>query len=819
MDLIVTLMAVLKAGGAYLPVDLNHPAQRIGYVFDDAAPTAVVCTLKGREVLPDSYVDTAIAVDDVDTVERLGRLSGKALSASELLGELRPMHPAYVIYTSGSTGRPKGVAVEHRSVANLLYWAADQFSTEEFSRLLASTSLNFDVSVFEIFGPLVTGGCIELVPDLLALADHDRSPIAATLVSGVPSAFSRILGDSAAETATTPPQTVVLAGEALTGHTLRAIRESLPGAKVANIYGPTEATVYSTAWYDDPEQGGGTGHSAPIGSPIPNTTADVLDQFLTPVPPGALGELYLGGAGLARGYVGRPGLTAQRFVADPYGSDGTRLYRTGDLVRWDDTGRLVFAGRVDEQVKIRGFRVEPGEIEAVLAAHPGVALAVVVARDEGTGGKRLVGYVVLAADPAPAAAGAGAAEITAAIRAFAAERLPEHMVPQALLVLDALPLNPNGKLDRKALPAPDFARASSCSGRAPGTPQEALLCEVFADVLGLPSVGMDDDFFELGGHSLLAMTLAERLRGRGVAISIRSVFAARTPAGVLGQLDLSSVRGALEVVLPIRAEGDQPAVFCMHPAGGLSWCYSPLAQQVPQGRPVYGLQARGFDGAEPAGSVREMAADYVAQITEIQPSGPYLLLGWSFGGHTAHEAAVQLRERGEQVALVILDAYPVGAAILDRPDPDGPRPRPRPPVSEEELAERELEHLMGGLREAVDLGAVTEEELELLAVVLRNNGRIMTAHRPGVFDGDLLLLAAGEERTAGEPAVQWRPYVTGAVTERLLPSTHHGLAEPAMLGLAWTEVEKWLVDLAVPAGDGRVEKNPDSREPEAPHEQ
>jgi len=820
MDLIVTLMAVLKAGGAYLPVDLNHPAQRIGYVFDDAAPAAVVCTLKGREVLPDAYAEQAIAVDAVDTVERLGRLSGKALAESELLGELRPMHPAYVIYTSGSTGRPKGVAVEHRSVTNLLYWAADQFSTEEFSRLLASTSLNFDVSVFEIFGPLVTGGCIELVPDLLALADHDRSPIAATLVSGVPSAFSKILGDSGVAAG---PRTVVLAGEALTGHALRAIRESLPGAKVANIYGPTEATVYSTAWYDDPEKSGGTGHSAPIGSPIPNTKAYVLDQFLTPVPPGALGELYLGGAGLARGYVGRPGLTAQRFVADPYGSGGNRLYRTGDLVRWDDTGRLVFAGRVDEQVKIRGFRVEPGEIEAVLAAHPDVAQAVVVARDEGTGGKRLVGYVVLAAPTT--------ADVTAAIRAFAAERLPEHMVPQALLVLDALPLNPNGKLDRKALPAPDFARASS--GRAPGTPQEALLCEVFADVLGLPSVGMDDDFFELGGHSLLAMTLAEKLRGRGVAISIRSVFAARTPAGVLGQLDLSSVRGALEVVLPIRAEGDQPAVFCMHPAGGLSWCYSPLAQQVPRGRPIYGLQARGFDGVqEPAGSVREMAADYVAQITEIQQSGPYLLLGWSFGGHTAHEAAVQLRDRGEQVALVILDAYPVGGTILDRPDPDRPDPdrpdpdrpdpdgpRPRPPLSEDELAERELEHLMGGLREAVDLGAVTEEELELLALVLRNNGRIMTAHRPGVFDGDMLLLAAGEERTAGEPAVQWRPYVTGAVAERLLPSTHHGLAEPAMLGLAWTEVEKWLVDLAVPAGEGPVEKNPDSREPEAPHEQ
>jgi thioesterase domain-containing protein len=253
----------------------------------------------------------------------------------------------------------------------------------------------------------------------------------------------------------------------------------------------------------------------------------------------------------------------------------------------------------------------------------------------------------------------------------------------------------------------------------------------------------------------------------------------------------------------------------MHPAGGLSWCYSPLARCVPQGRPIYGLQARGFDGdREPAGSVREMAADYVEQILQIQPSGPYLLLGWSFGGHVAHEAAVQLRGRGEQVALVILDAYPVGATILDGddPGPDGPPPA-LPPASAEEMVEAELAHLMDGLREAVDLGAVGDDELEQLAVVLRNNGRIMTEHRPGVFDGSLLLLAAGEERTAGEPARQWRPYLTGEVAERLLPSTHHGLAQPAMLAIAWAQVENWLADQDFRAADALVRKNSDSREP------
>ncbi|MET9888494.1 amino acid adenylation domain-containing protein, partial [Streptomyces sp. NPDC006430] len=528
VDAVAALIGVLKAGGAYVPVDPAYPAERIAYMLGDAAPVVVLAASATATILPPSGPQ-AVVLDAPETVAALAALPAGAPGQHERVAPLTPGHPAYVIYTSGSTGRPKGVVVEHRSVAGLLAWAGAEFGGADFSRVLLSTSFTFDVSVFELFGPLVTGGSVELVPDLLALADTERGPWQVSLVSGVPSAFARILGRSGPEVR---PRTVVLAGEALTADAVAGIRRELPGARVANIYGPTEATVYTTAWYADTDVEG----AVPIGRPISNARVYVMDGYLSPVGPGVAGELYIAGAGLARGYLHHPALTAERFVADPYGAPGERLYRTGDLVRWTADGQLEYLGRADEQVKIRGFRIELGEVQSAVAAHPSVAQAVVVAREDVPGDKRLVAYVVTGAAPEE--------ELSAAVRALVAERLPQYMVPSAVVVLDALPLSPNGKLDRVALPAPEY---TSGSGRGPSSVREEILCEVFAEVLGVDSVGVDDDFFTLGGHSLLAVRLVEVLRTRGVSVSVRALFQTPTVAG------LASAAGAESVVVPPNA--------------------------------------------------------------------------------------------------------------------------------------------------------------------------------------------------------------------------------------------------------------------------
>ncbi|MGK5550584.1 amino acid adenylation domain-containing protein [Actinomadura kijaniata] len=514
-ELVVAVLAVLKSGAAYLPVDPGFPADRIAFMLDDAAPAAVLTSraLAGtvhRAVSDGSRkgvdAEPVIVVDDPTVRAAVAALSGTGLSDADRTAPLGPGHPAYVNYTSGSSGRPKGVTVEHRSAVWLVSWAASAFGADRFSRVLFTTSLSFDVSVFELFGPLACGGSVEVVRDLLELA---RGEWSGSLISTAPTAMAGVLAE-----AETPPaaRTVVLAGEALTGPVLRAVRSEVIGARVINAYGPTEATVYATAGDVTERTDLGDG-PLPIGHPLPGARLYVLDDALRPVPAGVDGELYIAGEGLARGYLNRPGLTAERFVACPF-DPGERMYRTGDLVRWTDTGELVFIGRVDHQVKIRGLRVEPGEIEAVLLSQPEVGQAAVIMREDRPGDRRLVAYVV----PAP-----GAQADPAAVRREAARTLPGYMVPAAVTVLDALPLTVSGKLDRRALPAPDYGAAAG--GQSPATPDEALLCDLFAQVLGIERIGAEDDFFDLGGHSLLATRLISRVRSElGVEVDIRMVF-------------------------------------------------------------------------------------------------------------------------------------------------------------------------------------------------------------------------------------------------------------------------------------------------------
>ncbi|PRX06025.1 UNVERIFIED_ORG: amino acid adenylation domain-containing protein, partial [Actinomadura viridilutea] len=527
-DLVAAALAVLKAGAAYVPIDPAYPAERIAFMLDDAAPACVLTTRGTRlpEGAPRIEVDaltlTAYPADDVTDADRVR--------------PLRPDNAAYVIYTSGSTGRPKGVVVSHANLADFCAGSAAFYGPDRLRRVLFSTSLNFDVSVFEWLVPLTVGGRVEVVRDLLEVAE--RGGWEGTLVSGVPSVLAVLLARDGLRLRV---DDLAFGGEALPPRLLRDARERVPGVRASNIYGPTEATVFVTGWFDD----GNAEGAAPIGGPVANTRLFVLDAALRPVPAGVPGELYVAGDGLARGYLRRPGLTAERFVACPFGPPGERMYRTGDLVRWNRDGQIEYLGRVDDQVKVRGFRIEPGEIEAVLARRPDVARSVVVARTDAAGDTVLAAYVV----PAPGAAAPDPADL----RAFAATALPDYMVPSAVVVLDELPLTPNGKLDRAALPAPDLT-ASAGGGRAPRDVREEILCGIVADVLGVERVGVDDGFFDLGGDSLKATRVVARARAAlGVDLPVRAVFETPTVAG-LAERAASEARAERPPLRPVPAE-------------------------------------------------------------------------------------------------------------------------------------------------------------------------------------------------------------------------------------------------------------------------
>ncbi|HEY2579056.1 MAG TPA: thioesterase domain-containing protein, partial [Streptosporangiaceae bacterium] len=566
---------------------------------------------------------------------------------------------------------------------------------------------------------------------------------------------------------------VLTGGDVVAPEAVRRVLAACPQVAVRQLYGPAEVTLCATTWV-----AGVLGDTVPIGRPMDNTRVYVLDGWLQLVPPGVVGELYVAGAGVTRGYLGRAGLTAERFAADPFAAGGTRMYRTGDRVRWTRQGELVFAGRADDQVKIRGFRVEPGEVAAVLGQAPGVAQAVVIAREDTPGERRLVGYVV----PAREAAVDGGV-----VRRFAAGVLPEFMVPSAIVVMAELPLTVNGKVDKAALPAPVWS--GDGRGRGPRSPVEEVLCGLFAEVLGVARVRVEDNFFDMGGHSLLATRLISRMRAvLGVEVGIRSLFETPTVAGLAGTLGADDPDRALAPMLPLRAHSSSPALYCIHPGGGLSWCYAGLIRQLPQGTSIYGLQARALTEAGPLpGSIAELAADYAEQIRNIQPDGPYHLLGWSFGGTVAHAVATRLQELGADVGLLaLLDCSPRGRSdaglAAELADPgrmlmaifDGIE------FDDDDGVPTDVAQILGLLRkQGSAFSSLREETILSMIDTFRNNIDLLQSHTPDRFRGDVVHFTA----TAGRPAdladarTAWQPYVHGTVEDHLIDCTHGGMTQ------------------------------------------
>ncbi|WP_420955428.1 amino acid adenylation domain-containing protein [Burkholderia gladioli] len=759
--MVVALLAVFKAGGAYLSIDPAYSSARLALILDDAAPPVMLVDAVGRDALGEGRLAKHVMVDLSVSSVPWDELASDDLSPRSL--GLDSSHLAYVIYTSGSTGTPKGVMVEHRQLANLVSWHIDRFELKAGSRVPATASLAFDASVWELWPVLCAGASLLLPPpglssDAAALLNWWRHQSMDSAFLVTPLALLAMQSEL-------PPglKSLLIGGDRAT-----SLPSGLPSSlRIVNNYGPTETTVVATSGEIEPSAGDTV---YPIGKPIANTRIYLLDEHQALVPLGAVGELYIGGAGVARGYLNRPDLTAQRFLADPFaraeGDAEARMYRTGDLARYQPDGNIVFLGRNDEQVKVRGFRVEPGEIETQLAAHEAVREAIVVARQDPAGNARLLAYVSLL-DAAPRA------ELVRGLREHLAARLPEYMVPAAFVVLDALPLTPNGKVDRRALPEPDDEAFVQAQYEAPQGETEQTIAALWAELLGVERVGRHDNFFALGGHSLLATRMLARLRESfGHDVSVRTLFEAPTVSQLAPRVHTAVQSDALAMLLPIQTLGSKPPLFCIHPAGGFSWPYAGLAHHLPD-RPLYGLQARALAEAdEQVESIEEMALDYVRLIRGVQPSGPYHLLGWSLGCHIAHAIATQLQLAGESVALLaMLDGYPmaeIGAissptesevvGVLMQAFSDSPQPT---------TASLTIATLKAHLARSNPMfQTISEPTFSSIVRQFQIAPALAGMFVPDIFHGDVLFLRAVLSQADAYPQREvsaWRPYVQGRI--------------------------------------------------------
>ncbi|WP_066269648.1 non-ribosomal peptide synthetase [Hydrogenophaga palleronii] len=748
LELLVALVAVQRAGGAYLPLDLAHPPERLARVLALSKPLCALVRADDAALLP-------------TTLPCLSPEQWPEEPSGENLPAVQPQHAAYVIYTSGSTGEPKGVLIEHRAIVNRLEWMRQHYGFEPGERILQKTPATFDVSVWEFFLPLITGCTLVIAPPE---AHRDPAWLARILREQrigtchfVPSMLAAFLADPGARGQRL--QRIFCSGEELPA-SLRDRLHATLSSELHNLYGPTEAAVDVSYW---PASADDHSLPVPIGLPVWNTTLYVLDEQMRPLPPGVAGDLYLGGVQLARGYLGRDDLTAERFLPDPH-RPGQRIYKTGDLARWrEEDGAVVFLGRSDHQVKLRGLRIELGEIEAAITASSAlVQRAEVMLRDQ-----RLVAYVQPGDD-----------YDSARLRAQVAARVPDYMVPGAFVELRDWPVTANGKLDRGALPAPT---APTADGRAADTETEQALARLFTEVLGLdadaPLPGADADFFDLGGDSLKAVALLQRMqehwqRNPGLG----TLFATPTVAALAATLDAEEVRfdsGLAPLIQLAAGDPAQAPLFVIHPAGGIAWGYRHLARALARpaqgpSRSVFGLQSPALAPDQPLPqSIDALAREYAQRVLAVQPRGPIHLLGWSVGGILAQAMAVVLQEQGHDVGLVaMLDAYP---ADVWRAEPE-PTPMQalrallaiagHDPEGHPELTTREavVDFLRAG---DTALGHLPAEALEGVVRVVTDTNRLIRQHPHRRYAGRLLHVRAGLDH-ADKPQLQARDWLAYA---------------------------------------------------------
>lgn len=743
--LTLALHGIVEAGAAWLPLDTGYPDDRLRMMLEDARPSLLITS-----------EDQRARFSDIPGLESLCYQQPLATADAAPLALSQPEHTAYIIFTSGSTGRPKGVMVGQTAIVNRLLWMQDHYPLTADDVVAQKTPCSFDVSVWEFWWPFIAGAQL-----VMAEPEAHRDPLAmqqffarygVTTTHFVPSMLAAFVASLDTENVASCQtlQRVFCSGEALPT-TLCREWESLTGVPLHNLYGPTEAAV-DVSWYPacGPALAAVTGASVPIGWPVWNTGLRILDASMRPVPPGVAGDLYLTGIQLAQGYLGRPDLTASRFIADPY-APGERMYRTGDVARWLNNGAVEYLGRSDDQLKIRGQRIELGEIDRAMSALPDVAQAVAHAcvfnQAAATGGdaRQLVGYLV---------SESGLPLDTEALKARLGEQLPPHMVPVVLIQLPALPLSANGKLDRKALPLPTLSRVSR--GRPPEPGVETTVAAAFSQLLGCEVNDIDADFFALGGHSLLAMRLAATL-GRELQRQVTpgQVMVAST-VGKLSALLVSDLsdeqaqRLGFDAILPLR-ESDGPTLFCFHPASGFAWQFSVLARYLNPRWSIVGIQSpRPHGPMATAADLDAVCEHHLQTLLSQQPHGPYYLLGYSLGGTLAQGIAARLRQRGEAVAFLgLLDTWPPETQNWAEKEANGLDP--------EVLAEiaREREAFL-----AAQQGQASGELFRVIEGNYADAVRLLTAAHSAKFDGKATLFVAEKTRQPGmDPQRVWRPWV------------------------------------------------------------